>query len=30
MGVGKRLLEARRLLNLPPNRMGAYSKWALI
>ena len=30
VGVGKRLLETRRLLNFPPNRMGAYSRWALI
>ena len=30
VGGGRRLLEARRLLNVSPNRMGAYSRGALI
>ena len=30
MDGGKRLLEARRVLNFPPNRMGAYSRGVLI
>ena len=30
MGGGGRLFEAGRLLNFPPNRMGAYSRRELI